>query len=510
MTRLKLTALSLPVILGALLLLNCSNLLDKLTGLGKEPSEPFVSTNRVVPLCDALPDPATIPASDNTAQEKASFLAGEVLYGDTANVVPTLVRFFLECGIGIRSSTTGAMLFASDLRGSTGYAMQDWEVASLGVLSAHELSMTMGDLAAVCAFPELSLDSASMLGFMYDGLDSMMLSSDSRLSLFANFINELSEQGPDYSSLCFQAAASARDGARVSQLQAALIMVRLAADYAGVVKDSILPALPKMAQVNGDCNFDDATGSIMDATALATTYGMGKVLDYLDGLGMESAGKYAKISGAVSAMLALVKYIASGAAFEVKLDNEGSEPLVRTKTTQPGSRTQLRANARYNIGNWSMLNCARIAFNAANLDFNLPNDGPVADAAVSWTYDIGSTGFGANVIENSIVQFYSLDGQSIAHQKTDRNGDARIGLEGAKQGHDLVEPTRPDGKSARIAVRIALNSQKWFSDLTAAIGTATAGPFAPVILAIEMLNRIPLQGRARTIPVTDWVEHETQ
>ncbi len=430
--------------------------------------------------------------------------------GDTQNVVPALERALLEGGVGIRDSRSNTILYKDQIKGTMGFCLNDWEVICLGRTTVSDMRMTMGDLAKVIGFPDIGLDSAKALDLLYDGINmSLTNTADTALRFRASFIDALSSNGFPFTGL----SGIVNGNAPVSQLQASMMILQYASDLAGFLKSHPAGAPKKLVTgsrsgTTTDCNFDEASSTVMDWSAFGITYGYGKLLGYLEDAGMSAAGKYAQVSGAVSAALALIKFIASGAALETTLDVEGGEPLMRTTTRQPGERKVLKATAKFNIGSWSYLNCARIAFNAANTDFNLPNDGPLDGVKVAWSLNIGSTDFGTNVIQNSIVQFYSLDGGAITQMKTDKDGKTSIGLEGAPQDHDLDPPLIPDMKTARVEVRFAINTQKLFSDILSGLGAVTSGPWAALTIPLETLSRIPLQGRARNIQVKDWLEYQ--
>ncbi|MEW6219454.1 MAG: hypothetical protein AB1634_07960 [Thermodesulfobacteriota bacterium] len=485
-----------------------------------EPRPP--TDSRVVPMVTALPPPFAGPLPSDPGQ-KADYLASEILFGRSANILPLLERALLEAGIGIRDSRSGELLFLEMLQGNAGVCLMDWEVVCLARSTTSGLVMNLEDLAAVLGFSELGLDAAKALDVLATGLAAAVSNeADPSLRFRALFVDALSVNGFGGQHL----AGNQDPYAPVSHLQAALLILQYLADLGGFLRQdlgwsepaSAGAAIPVQAAAAGVCDFDDATSSIMDWSAVGSSYGLGKLLDYLhdaglgaaDGGGLSISQKIGVITGAASAGLALIKYIASAQALQATLDMDGGEPLVRTTSSvrrEGGERRVLRASARFDLGNWSALNCARLALNAVNTDFNLPTSGPVGGVRVSWSLDVGSTNFGADVLDNSTVRFYSLDGQSMEHMRTDSAGLTSIGLEGAPQPHELQWPLRPDMKTARVSVRFAINSQKLMSDICAGLGAWTSGPFALVTVPVEILSRIPMQGRTLTIPVQDWLEH---
>jgi hypothetical protein len=474
------------------------------------------TVSRVVPAYDSLPAPFDPSTLGDSVEAVSGALAKIIMSGDPKAVLPAFERALLDAGIGIRDSKTGALLFADQLRSNSGIAFMDWEVVALARLSATGVTLSMGDLAASVAFSELGFNSGLTLDIFYHHGDSTSAPGASSASLWSRafwrqFVADLGSAGESTTQNLWSHKLDAlRADARVNQVQAALLMLRFAAELIAYLQLHPVTGAGTGGGGSspGPCTFDESASTIMDVTALASTYGIGQLLEYLDDLEVKGAGTYAKISGAVSAALAIVKYIATSSALETTLDMEENEPLERWKNadrSHPGEKKTLRGTARYNIGNWSALNCARIALNAANADFNLPSEGPLADVAVAWGYDIGSTDFGSTVLDNSAVEFYSLDGGWIKQMKTDANGLSRIGLEGAPRSEPIKEPARSNPKTVRITFQVALTSEKLFNDILSGIGVATAGPFAPVIMTLEMLTRIPLQGRARSIAVQDWL-----
>jgi len=216
--------------------------------------------------------------------------------------------------------------------------------------------------------------------------------------------------------------------------------------------------------------------TILDAAATVITTGWGELL----GLGGDGAAKYAAFLNIANIVLAYAKFIATYAALETEISVE-NPPLVRTKNAKPGERRQLAATVTMNTGDWEQINCFRTALNVATgLDFSLLKDGPLKDVEVNWHLDEGGAGdFYSNstgVTGKKQIVGFAGDGPQIqsagtyagipgkggaavgtlTRTKTDKEGKARIYLEGSPKIPYVAAPFVPVMKQAVIRTTIKM------------------------------------------------------
>jgi hypothetical protein len=277
------------------------------------------------------------------------------------------------------------------------------------------------------------------------------------------------------------------------------------------------------------CTMSELASQIMDTTAYATGKLYDKFLEYLAEHGMHGAEKYGNATSKANAVLALIKLIAYYACLETDITMSGNPPLERTKSIyQPGERRTLTGTVRENTKNWQAVNCTRIALNGANLDFSLPNDGPVAGVKAQWLLTKGGNDISGKGINWGIVEFVSTDGtpriqdamvpiSNPAMPKTNEEGEIKFDLEGTKQREQLVFPV-PVMKEAEVKFSVAPKASSMSQDLIDAVGNGVRipgkendSPIAnPLNFAVggmvETLLRANLHlSKTLTIPVKDWM-----
>jgi len=216
----------------------------------------------------------------------------------------------------------------------------------------------------------------------------------------------------------------------------------------------------------------DAQGVILDYRALGITTAFGKVAERLGG----RLGKYAKGAGFANLIAALLKVIATYALVKAEITING-HPLERTQDTHAGKDKTLTAKLEIDSDKWQMINCFRPALNAAGLDFNLPDAGPIADVQVVWKQIEGGDSRGAlgTIVDiptilrgeaawgNGIVFLDPLPGadRSPAKQRTDANGISQMKVVGVPQARDLSkEKLTKVNKVAGVKIGIQLKTMR--------------------------------------------------
>lgn len=242
----------------------------------------------------------------------------------------------------------------------------------------------------------------------------------------------------------------------------------------------------------GDCNMDYAAGVATDAGAAAATEGFSQVLDNLFG---EAGKRWSRGMAIANIALSLLKFVFNGFLLDVQIEfADGAGRLERTKSdTADGKTLEATATVRLNAGGSRYLNCFRIMLNAAGVDFNLGNDGPIDNAKVTWKlYRGGATGSG----DIGIAQF-----RGDPRMRTDGAGMARITVEGKRQRRQYPEAAVAVEKPASLGIEVVLKDSSLAQDLVDAIGAFTGGAIG---VAVSLLERMVPFGAERPFTVVDW------
>ncbi|HLM59575.1 MAG TPA: hypothetical protein VK308_02110, partial [Pyrinomonadaceae bacterium] len=285
------------------------------------------------------------------------------------------------------------------------------------------------------------------------------------------------------------------------------------------------------------CQMDGNVPTIMDAAATGIGFGFDQFMGHLEDVweatpAGQAVEKYGKYLGFANALLAYGKFIQTYGSLETKLVLEDAPPLIRTKNSIPGDRKKLRAEVRMNIGNWQMLNCARLALNIASggADFSTATDGPQGGVGVRWHLDEGGAGDsysnrGGYTGKEQIVGF-TQDGatriqdrgtgagvgsktavKDLTYTKTDDQGIARIMLEGSPQKNAKIGNVSPVTKRAQVRATIKLKAGELKGDMVDVVGQALGGAGALVTMPTELLYRMDWASTGTlTVPVRDWEE----
>ena len=301
-------------------------------------------------------------------------------------------------------------------------------------------------------------------------------------------------------------------------LQIALISKRLAGDLVAAghpekrgappvssVLDVFMPALHAQST---PCGLTDTEAEIMDWTALISTTAFGGLTGFLGDRGVagaNTAGAAAAIGGVI---LTYVKLAMTQAVFDIRFELEGS-PLVRTTKVRPqaGEQRTVVATVSLDYGKLQWINCFRIMLNAIGLDLNTESSGPVDDAEVTWYGWAGFRGpWAVNGGAEQLARFTSNGaGGALITQKTDKQGKARIIVEGVGQEEFLGSQPREVMKEATVSAMVVLKPAKLYRDLKDAGATASGGLPGLLTMPAELLYRTRWTfGGNFTFPVKDW------
>ncbi len=474
---------------------------------------------------DPLPAPAVVSGN---VEEQAAILARQVLSGSNATGA-ALVAAIRHAGFSFRSSS--GTLDAPPTDRSQGIAFDTWEVNALAELMRNRKSVTvpLSSFADGLAAPLAQLADAPMTDLLLDGVRRHARESDGPMLFWAMFIVELGRQATTHQPYDLLGQV---DSATTSldALQMMLISKRLAGDVAVLAypehaKRNLalrLPswALPVVYAQSGPCTFKDAQGEIVDWAALATTTGFEKLMEFLESKGVAGAGTIARLGNYANIVLAYAKLVISHLAFDIQFGMEKAPPLIRPTAMRPqaGEPKTLVATAKMDLGKVEWVNCFRIVLNAMGLDFNVDASGPIADASVSWT---GISGFSEGAIygggPEQIVRFVNDPGSriqsgggiyapnAITNQLTDKEGKARVKVEGVGQRQNLGRQPRSVMKQATAGAMLVLKPANLYRDLKDAGSTAIGGLGGLLTMPVELLYRTRWSfGGWYTFPVQDW------
>lgn len=212
--------------------------------------------------------------------------------------------------------------------------------------------------------------------------------------------------------------------------------------------------------------------------------------------------------GIANTVLAWAKLVAAVAMLkgEIVVDNP---PLIRTLNSVPGEKRLMTATIRMDVGKKQTVNCFRTAINVAfGLDFDVPNDGPLADAAITWEFP--------NVVEQSkLVWLEAPQGKdrNPFNQLTDNKGVSQMWLVGAPKMPPVAKKNpKTITKTAHVRVSVRLKSSKDFVQNWIDIGGAALGLVDPSIGGVagglvgsiaEIGFRLPYVVARAAIPVID-------
>lgn len=262
------------------------------------------------------------------------------------------------------------------------------------------------------------------------------------------------------------------------------------------------------------CTMTDIQQIVGDASAAGTSVFFGGVVGadtnkyfrgFLQRLGdkfkiepqMDAASFKASVANIV---LNYLKFLASMAAFEVHMTQDPI-PLIRTKTTTAGGTATIGADFSMNVGDFQIINCFRTAFNLSLVDFNIPQNGAIANGTVDWLLP-NNTG-------DRTKDLIRMAPGYLNKQQSDGNGHSEIKIEGVPQMTNMSnKKLLAVDKTTRISAATNLKNKNIMQDAVDLI-SASSGISALWSLPIEILNRRPgLFNGDLMVKVTDWKEQE--
>ncbi len=479
------------------------------------------------------PLPARLTVKGN-AEEQAAVLASQVRRGGDEAVAALATAIDLA-GFPIRNGD-GTVIAPSGQ--SQGIAFNVWEVNALAGMAAARttLAAPLADVSAALATPLPGLTGEAMSGFILDGVRRASHGTEGPLVFWSAFITELGRRAHTHEQYDLLGEVDPA-AIHLDIIQLAFIGKRLAADVAAFAhperapqpaKDGAfawrLPAWPAwlvqpLAAQGSPCQFTDTETEILDWTAIASTNAFGLLTGWLGNQGMTGAGKAGAAAAYVGVVLSYLKLALTQAAFDIGFDMENA-PLVRTTNVRPqqGEQRTIVTTVSLDFGKVAWINCFRIMLNAAGLDLNVDNNGPVKGAEVTWTGWAGFRGpWAVGSGPEHLVQFIGdadnrIQGSgrtSRSHanmnQITNDQGEARVDITGMGQEEFLGSQPREVMKEASASAMVVLKPANLLRDLKDAGSTAAGGLAGALAIPVELLFRTRWTfGGNYTFPVKDW------
>ncbi len=462
---------------------------------------------------------------------RAAQLAEKVAAGG-AQALPALITALSHSGIAVGERGEEELVEAA--QPIQGLTFRAWEVNALGDLLARgrQPLQPLSSVADVIASSIDGIDRERVAKLLLEDLRAHAQGAHGPQRFWARFIVELGRRSrfAPHDML----SENDIDAIELDGIQLALISQRLAADVlhkagAGAQQAAagdestawLLDLLVQRANAQSSpCTFEGPDGEVLDWHAIATGYGFGQLLGYLEGAGMAAAGRLATLTSIGNALFAYAKLIYMHAAFEVEFELEGGQPLVRTQKQNPqsGEVRTLVATVTMNSKDDQWVNCLRPVLNAMGLDFNTEADGAMKGVSVTWS---GRAGFDQRMAANGgpdyVVRYVTDDsqriqsgggvgpGHAIMDNRTDDQGKARVNVEGVGQSEDLGPDPEPVMKAAMAVAKVVLKPADLYRDLKDATGTASSGLGGLIAMPAELLYRTRWSfGATYLFEVKDW------
>ena len=405
-------------------------------------------------------------------------------------IADSVKEALFESGFGVRRAD-GFVLVGDP---SLGIAFEAWDTLAIATGLQEGLSLTLDNYVAtwesLAQAQGSSVDAAALKQALLADIASAATSKNDSTRAMGQLLVALGRQNPTPYDLL---DPKVDGGVPLDALQMGIMTFGISAkvwqsahNADGSIKVKSLPgSLP--------CTMTDTEGLVLDASAVATGTAWGAILDQLVDSASQVAEKFGNATTLANAALVYVKLAWTMAVFQATVVAEPN-PLERTLTRSPGAAGKVKAHfALDGIGHAQLLNCLRPALNLANIDFSLPQDGPLVGSIAEWQVEAAA--------KDNVIQTVGGD---VLSGKTDANGDAILDIQGAPQKEDLSSAhTVEVQRRPRVRVTTNLKNKNFKQDLVDA-SAGVAGLGALVGLPAELLNRMPLLfNRAVTVVVND-------
>jgi hypothetical protein len=369
---------------------------------------------------------------------------------------------------------------------------ESWDLEVMAAAIANGGVVPLNDVgtALALAFPEL--DAHALVAAIVADIQAAAQASEPATRFWGEFLIELGRQATEpydllAPSLDFSTVHldPVQVGLVVQPLAAAIWVFADTSTLAGARRARSTPAAAQTRQAR-PCTLTETEQTILDAAAAASGLGYSQLLDYLADKGLSGAEKYAKATAWANAILTYGKLIWTLLVFKTEFHMTPAE-LVRTHSgLVNGEQSTVTVEVRLELGDAQIVNCFRIAFNAAGLDFDLWNTGAVANAGVDWDF-----------LEGREYLRFAL-GNVPLKRRTNAQGQDTIIIEGLHQDRTLPPDAERVDKRGRLQASVSLKTANLVQDLLDATSGAASLP-------AEMAFRgFGLFKRAITFTVVDW------
>jgi hypothetical protein len=492
---------------------------------------------------NSLPLPLRLPTGNTDAV--CASLASKISRKDT-DTLPALVTALLAAGFGIRHAYANSTSDVFVVPGpNQGLALEAWEVAAVARRYDTEAAVSITNFAKGISTLLPDLGQAPLVAGLVAGIREGAVSNQPARRFLARLIVELGRHAPEpYDLLGSQLDASK---IRFDAIQSTLLLLRFAGDLRGLaVYSAPRPAAfydqsgqhiltlalfrpeqsvhaAALIQDSGKlpCTLDETAGMILDINATAQSTMFGSIWRWV-GEHIPKAERFVTGLDVLSRVLGALKLFLSYAMVDIQIEMD-PPVLQRTDSTMDdGQQARLRATAKMDTGKSQEVNCLRMALNGFGLDFDLPQDGPLAGVGAGWSLLEGGQRSIRDVPLEEIrrtqgrilrgrVRLAAVGRGNIIRQVTNDDGVTEVLVEGIRQDPSFEGlALHPVDRYFTVQVGFQLKSAKptgrgLASDAVDAIGSAIAlWGGDPVDALTETLSRSNVAMASRRFLVKDW------
>ncbi len=399
-----------------------------------------------------------------------------VLVADPLRVTPgdpvELIRDAVETailysGFGVRD---GDVVVIDDSR-SQGITFETWDVDTMADGLVSGVAVTLDDYAGAWADLAGATDVGNFKQALLDDIATAAAGDAPGPRAWAQIIVAMG-RNDGYDLLDPNVDGSAP----LNTLQLGLLTYPIAAELWLSVQDAAGSQASQPLTALGPCGLTETQSTIVDTVMAGEARVTEKVVDHL-GEKLEPVEKYGQASSLANAALAYVKLVWTMVVFRMDMEVT-PQPLVRARSAK-----QADVKATFQLdgsGKAQVINCVRQMANAANVDFTVPEDGPLAGKRVEW--EVLAKG------DDDVIQTVGSD---PLHGETDESGVAHITIQSTPQP-DFGNKTVVDvERRPHMRATVNLKNKDLIEDLTDLSG-GIGGVGSLLTLPAEILNRRPL------------------
>lgn len=411
---------------------------------------------------------------------------------------PELTRRWVEnalitTGFGVRFGDGDVIIVDED--DPQGIVFEPFDIDTIAVGLHQGLAIALDDYAAVWADLVPGTDAAAIKAALLTDVAAAAASDVPARRAYAQLLVALGRN----SAVPYDLLDPQVDGAApLDALQFSLLTFRLSAELWQSVRNDDGSQKTQGLDGPAPCTQTDTEGLVMDGSAVVSSTVWGGILGHLSDKGSFGADKFSLTTQVANAALVYVKLVWTMAAFRVDMEVD-PQPLERTLSATAGADATVTATFKLDgTGKAQILNCMRIALNAVNIDFSVPQDGPLAGKRVEWA--IVAHG------KDDVIQSKSGD---ILREETSAAGVSELVVQGKAQrpsleGKKTVEVLR----RPKVHATTNLKNKDFVQDMID-VSAGFGGLGALWSMPAEILNRMPLLfNGVVTVEVNDHKELE--